>query len=1179
MRIAEWARALGGLESVQEAFSRLDHSAEWRSLPIEARAMLLAAAYRENPVKMLIVAPTYDRALQWQARLTLCGVSEGAIHQLPSGISALFEDAAPETTALSDRIGALKFLTEPEPGIVIATPQAVLERTLPREILEQAFLRIAVNEEVDSDKVIDTLNMLGYEAAEPVRIPGQYSRRGGIIDVFATGRQLPVRIELFGDTVESIRQFDPNSQRSVGQIQELSLAPSRETLFINPEDFSSGSYRDMLQPTVELEASTMSDEAGRRLEEIVTSDAKALDSRVYFDRLDLYRPIMHPDSNCAIDLLVNGLIVLDEPLELQTIAERSEDELGEALRARHERGEILRSTANDFMLPPEHLAGGERVLALCWMGDAPNWVSTGSTHEWGAASMEPYRGRADALTQTLKTWHEQGFHVVIATDQPTRARAVLGQIDLIPQELEVGASELNPGLFIVQGNLAGGCVFPELKIAVLTDQELFGVGRLKLPQKRFNEGAPIATVLDLKPGDYVVHINFGIGMFQGLVKRTVDGIEKEFLFIQYQPPDKLFVPADQLDRVQKYLNPSDVQPKINRLSGSEWQRTVGKAREEAREFARGLIKLYAQRKKVQRRPFGPDTPWQAEMEATFPWVETPSQMTAIREAKADLNLEWPMDRLICGDVGFGKTEVAIRAAFKVAQENRQVAVLCPTTILSEQHFRNFQERLAPFPVRLELLNRFRSASERREILEACKSGEIDILIGTHALLAKEIEFHDLGMVVVDEEQKFGVKQKEALKEMRVSVDVLTLSATPIPRTLSMALMDIRQMSLINDPPPGRLPIRTFVRPYSQEVVREAVLRELARGGQVYYVYNRVQGIQHIANRLQKLVPMARIGIGHGQMTESELEPVMLAFIKGEIDVLLSTTIIENGLDIPNANTMIVENADFLGLSQLYQLRGRVGRSDRQAYAYLLYQTNKELSDTGMQRLQALQEFSSLGSGYSLAFRDLQIRGAGELLGAKQHGAMASVGYEFYTQLINEEVQFLKAVADGKKPIRADEATEGLTPLPTIDLSVHALIPDKYVPDAAQRLFYYKEMMTCRTDADLDRSLAELQDRYGRAPEEVMAAFSIMRLRMRADALCIEKIDGKGGRFAVTFHEDADVSPRFFSLLTKRNREAYLSRTQFIWPIQGPPLGACEKMLDAMCQVLEEIERQRQELGV
>jgi transcription-repair coupling factor (superfamily II helicase) len=594
------------------------------------------------------------------------------------------------------------------------------------------------------------------------------------------------------------------------------------------------------------------------------------------------------------------------------------------------------------------------------------------------------------------------------------------------------------------------------------------------------------------------------------------------------------------------------------------------------------VRLYAERQQVKRRPFGPDTPWQAEMEATFPWVETPSQLQAIESTKRDLRHDVPMDRLVCGDVGFGKTEVAIRAAFKVAQEGKQVAVLCPTTILSEQHYRNFSERLGSFGTRLDLLNRFRSQKERTQILEDLTAGRLDIVIGTHALLGKEIEFKDLGLVIVDEEQRLGVKQKEALKHLRANVDVLTMSATPIPRTLSMALMDIRGMSLITDPPPGRLPVRTFVRPFSQEVVREAMLRELARGGQVFYVYNRVEGIHHVAEKLRKLVPNARIAVGHGQMTEKELEPVMIGFIKGEVDVLVSTTIVENGLDIPNANTLIVENADRFGLAQLYQLRGRVGRSDRQAYAYLMYQSHKDLSETALQRLQALQEFSSLGSGYSLAFRDLQIRGAGELLGAKQHGAMTAVGFELYTQLIQDAVAQMKAEAELGLPAedrKSGEPTATLEaqdkPLPSLDLPVVALIPDSYIPDQAQRLYFYQRMMSARTFKELGDASAEIEDRYGHPPEAVKAAFMIMHLRMRARDLGIDKIDGKGGRLAIGFANKQSVPPRVFSLLGRRKKDCYLTREQLIWPYTGDPLAATETMLEefeaAARQVQEELE--------
>lgn len=783
------------------------------------------------------------------------------------------------------------------------------------------------------------------------------------------------------------------------------------------------------------------------------------------------------------------------------------------------------------------------------------------------------------LGTTLQNWLSEGFTVLVATDQPNRARSVLSQVSVVAYEPE-SADDLplgvKGGCFLTRGNMGGGFVNPHWKFALVTDAELFGVARLRLPQKRFNEGAPIATVLDLRPGDFVVHINFGIGVFRGLTTREIDGVTKEFLFLEYAAPDKLFVPADQLDRVQKYLNPGDVAPKLNRLTGNEWHKTITKAKEDAQAFARDLVKLYAERKAVQRRPFGADTPWQSEMEATFPWVETPSQMSAIRDVKRDLQTGFPMDRLVCGDVGFGKTEVAIRAAFKVIQAGRQVAVLCPTTILSEQHYRNFSERLGSFGVRMGLLNRFRHAKERAETLEGMEKGTVDLVLGTHALLSKDVKFKDLGLMIVDEEQKFGVKQKESLKRLRTEVDVLAMSATPIPRTLSMALMDIRQMSLINDPPPGRLPIRTFVRPYANEVVREALLRELSRGGQVFYVYNRVEGIFHVAERIKKLVPTARIGVGHGQMTEAELEPVMIGFIKGEIDILISTTIVENGIDIPNSNTLIVENADRLGLSQLYQLRGRVGRSDRQAYSYFLYQ-QKDLSDGAMQRLQALQEFSSLGSGYSLAFRDLQIRGAGELIGAKQSGSMASVGYELYTQLIEEAVSALRSGLDGLP--QKVEVEEIQTPLPSYDLPLIALIPTGYISEEAQRLYYYQQMMSARSLERLSEVAGEVEDRYGHPPEAVKNAFEIMRFRMVGRDLGIDKIDGKGGRLSITFANRQAVPPRAFSIMGRLKKEAYVAREQYIWPYSGDVLRAMGEFFRRLNSALEQVEQERAELDL
>lgn len=1168
MRIGEWVRALADRSDLSPLLENTSVSSEWQSVAPEARPVLFAAAYLKNPRKTLILTASYERCLAWEAKLRLLGISPAVIRQLPSGVSALFEDATPEHNALSDRIGALRSLVEDQPCIVIAAAPAALERTLPREALEEAFIEVKPGMEINPVKLIRQLVRLGYEPQEPVRIPGQYSQRGGIIDIYAMGRDLPVRIELFGDEVESIRAFDPNSQRSVGGIQALRLAPSRETIY--PEDRVD--FSEMILDTMEREAAALNEIAEEKLREMVTADAEALTAGVYFDRLDLYRPLLHPDSGCAIDLLgLDDFLILDEPLELEAISARAEEELAEALKARTDRGEILQSTANDYMLPPEQMSVHGLIISMSAMNAMPEWLTIPHKTDVQAVSLEPYRGRAEALALTLKTWIEQGFSLVFGSDQPSRAKSVLSQVEIFTNE-EAGKGQP----LLLTGNLGGGFVFPDLRLAVVTDAELFGVARLKLPQKRFMEGAPIATVLDLKPGDYVVHINFGIGIFRGLTKRTIDGVEKEFLYIEYQAPDKLFVPADQLDRIQKYLNPGDANPKLNRLTGGEWQKTIAKAKEDAQLFARDLVKLYAERKGVQRRPFGADSPWQSEMESTFPWVETPSQLTAIHDVKRDLNQEFPMDRLVCGDVGFGKTEVAIRAAFKAIQAGKQVAVLCPTTILSEQHFRNFEERMGSFSVNLALLNRFRTAAEKRDIEKSLKSGKTEIVIGTHSILGKTMEFKDLGLVIIDEEQKFGVKQKEVLKKLRTSVDVLTLTATPIPRTLSMALMDIRQMSLINDPPPGRLPIRTFVRPYSAEVVREAILRELARGGQVYYVYNRVESINHVAERLRKLMPHARIGVGHGQMTESELEPVMIAFIKGELDILLSTTIIENGLDIPNSNTLIVENADRLGLAQLYQLRGRVGRSDRQAYAYLLYQSGKELTQNALARLQALQEFSSLGSGYSLAFRDLQIRGAGELLGAKQHGSMASVGYELYTQLIEDAVKALRSSLDGTLPadIAPVDPLAGHTPLPSFDIPVPALLPEAYIRDQAQRLYYYQQLMTCKSLSQLTEVAGEIEDRYGRPPLPAKNAFDIMILRLLGRDLFFDKLDAKGGRISVSFTNRQRISPRVFSILGRKQRDCYLTRDSFIWPFTGDALQAVDRMVSMFRAAVEEVEEAR-----
>ena len=1113
---------------------------QWSSVPTDAATSLVASAYLnaedKRDRKLLIVTAGYDSALQWEARLALLGVPPGAIHHLPSGQGGLYDDGAPEINALSARAAALAALLSDDACIVLASPQSALERTLPPAQFAAAIVSLKLEDEVDISEVGHKLVALGYENEEPVRRPGTFSRRGGILDIYPVGSDFPYRVEFFGDFVESIRTFDAETQRSLSPSKGLKLAPVRS---VSPE---------MLQASLAEIRKRLDTEAHGQKEELrekIEADLGAIEAGLFFDRLELYLPFQSgADSQapkCAIDYLGEGVLILEEPIELEAAAMQAEDDLMSALRNRHVRSEVLSPEGMHFQLPVSELARPERLVAITALGGVPEWLKVVETEDFGISSLAPYRGRAESLAQAIVNWRAAGMQMVLATDQPTRARQVLSQIDVpilegIPETVGPEAP-----LSMLHGNLAGGFVWPEKKLVLLTDAELFGVGRLRLPQRRFQEGAPIATVLDLKPGDYVVHIQFGIGIFQGLVTREVEGKEKEFLRIDYKAPDKLLLPTDQLDRIQKYLAPSDAPPAIYRIAGGEWQRTLKAAKKKAEDLARDLIAIYAKRTQASRPAFDAETPWQSEMEATFPWIETKSQLKAINEVKRDLQKGYPMDRLVCGDVGFGKTEVAVRAAFLVAQAGKQVAVLCPTTILADQHFETFRERLSPYPIQLHLLNRFRAAKQKKATLEGLKDGSVDIVIGTHSLLQKGVEFQNLGLVIVDEEQRFGVKHKEVLKQMRASADFLTLTATPIPRTLNMSLMGLRAMSLITDPPPGRLPVRTYLRPYGPDVVREAVLRELARGGQIYYVYNRIDGIQHVAEKLRQLAPKARIAVGHGQMTADELEPMMNAFFHGEVDILLSTTIIENGLDNANANTLIVEDADKLGLAQLYQLRGRVGRSDRQAYAYLLYRGGKKLTDNALARLKSLQEFSDLGSGYSLAFRDLQIRGAGELLGAQQHGTMQSIGYELYARLINEAVAQLKnaydeggAVAARLTAVDIDETPEFDT-LPTVDLPAAAYIPHRYIEDESQRLYYYKHLMEARSEEAILEVEEELKDRYGPLPEEIETAAWLIRLRLRCRELGITKVDGRFGKMTLQLAKGREIPLKVVHSLEKQQK--------------------------------------------
>jgi transcription-repair coupling factor (superfamily II helicase) len=1126
----------------------------WREACLESRPVLLASWLAEQSQPVVILTPSLARAEQWLAVLLRLGLPESRLLRLPSSLTPLLEPTGVEQETLHERLRAMHALYRGEAVCILTPIAAALQRTMPPALFEAELVRLRLPDAeppdahewltyIEPDALLRRLTEDGYEYQEPVRLPGHFARRGGIVDVFPMGAELPVRIEFWGDEIASLRLFEPATQRSIKQIRHAAIPPAREAPMGTPE--VAERVRAEWEARIACQPAALQPTLRQNLED----DLRPLMQGAPFDRLELYLPWLLPARACLLDYLpASGWLVLDEPLMLNTAYDRALEELSQSLRSRAERGDIPPLQPDEYMEPftrvEQHRAClllGDPMLA----GGKP--FPTTRQHELGTRALRTAGGTVADLWQRVYRWQQAGYKIVIATDRPTQVRKALQEASL------EGSVEL------FQGNLGGGFVWDAEKFALLTDGELFESHRLRLPPRRFTEGVPITSIMDLQPGDYVVHIYHGVGVFRGLTTLERDGVKREYLLIEYAHPDRIFVPVDQLDRIQKYLAPDDKPPEIKRLNSLMWARTVARARQKAKEVAEELVRIYALREKATRPPYGEDAPWQAEMEAMFPYIETDGQMRAIGEVKADLESPHPMDRLLIGDVGFGKTEVALRAAFKAILAGRQVALMCPTTILAYQHYQTFKERFEPFGVQVALLSRLISPAEQKRILHGLKTGAVDMVIGTHRLLSDDVQFKNLGLVIIDEEQRFGVMQKEKFKKLRGTVDVLSMSATPIPRTLYMALTEIRDMSMITDPPPGRLPIRTVVAPYTDWMTREAILRELQRDGQVFYVVPRIQGITHVAARLQGLVPHARIAIAHGQMPARDVEETVLAFYNREYDVLVSTTIIENGLDMPNVNTLIVEGAERFGLGQLYQLRGRVGRSDRQAYAYFLYRAGK-LTEKAEDRLQALREFSHLGSGFALAMRDLEIRGAGNLLGEEQHGAMRSVGLELYQAMLRDAIRRLR---QGETHWSLDAPVEEELP-DASKLPVHAYIPHEYIQDVAQRLGYYKRIAGSRTREELKSLVRELRDRYGELPTPLKNLIRLMEQRILAHALGVQSIGVEGKRLVLRFKPDRKLKARWQLALQQAIRGI---RTQ---PDQiSAPLG--EHPLETLMQVLGELK--------
>ncbi len=1031
----------------------------------------------------------------------------------------LYERAPWPREVVCDRLAALATLANPpaSPPIVVASVRALLQRTLPPRSFRANLRTLKKGQNIGVGKTLLAWIAMGYERATVVEAPGQFSARGGILDIFPPASPYPIRIELFGEEIESLRKFDPGLQRSQDALDQAVITPASEGMARHGQQAAEriGTWNTEHLP----------EDIASNLER----DLASLQNGDPFTGIEFYLPYFYSEPASLLNYLEeDGLVALDEPGEVADVWSELEEQ---AVELRDQAGEAGTLPPN-YPLPYitwdewSETCAHHRVLALGGDQDLhhPDPLST--------AFVPPPRfgGQLKPVLDHVMQARTMGDTTVVVTRQAQRLAELWAEREHYHAPLMdiVGSPEEHQVTF-VQGALPDGWMLsvergrPEwsetdFTLHVLTDGEIFGWVRPQ-PRRRAKPKAitPEAFFSDMQPGDYVVHIEHGVGAFQGLVTLTVEGVSREYLAVQYAGADRLYVPIHQADRLSKYIGSEDHPPALQRLGTAEWEHVKARAQAAAAEVAKELLDLYATRELVAGHAFTGDSTWQQELEASFPYVETEDQLRAIKEVKADLERPRPMDRLICGDVGYGKTEVALRAAFKAVQDGKQVAVLVPTTVLAQQHYGTFQSRLAPFPVAVEMLSRFRSPREQRAILERLRQGQVDIVIGTHRLLQKDVQFKDMGLLVIDEEQRFGVTHKEQLKKMRTEVDVLTLTATPIPRTLYMSLTGVRDISTIDTPPEERLPVATYVGQHDDHLIRSAILRELDRGGQVYFVHNRVQGIEQVRRRLAQVVPEAKIAIGHGQMDEDKLENVMVDFVAGRLDVLLCTSIIESGLDIPNANTLIVNRADMFGLAQLYQLRGRVGRGAARAYAYFLYDREGRLTDDARKRLETIREATELGMGYSIAMRDLEIRGAGELLGHRQSGHIAAVGFDLYTRLLSRAVEEMRAVREGKAPPPPPISSV------TIDLPLAAYLPTDYVADDTLRLQLYRRLGGLASNDAIAEIEQELQDRFGPLPEPTQALMFQLRVKVLAQKAGASSITLEGGQMVIKSDrlQDAD----------------------------------------------------------
>ncbi len=1070
----------------------------------ESRCAPIISDILKEERQSLIITASAARATRLASDLSFFSARE--ILVLPQEDQVFLRYEAKNHDQLIERLKILKALATKENCIVIAPVSAAVKKITPHASFASASVKIGLGDDLDLANLRETLVKMGYERMEIVDTKGQFSIRGGILDVFTPDGDLPYRIELFDTEVDSIRSFDMNTQRSVENLQSVEIFPA-EHMLADQAMFAEAAA--LLHKEYTAQAKRLYkkgeafEESAQRLEKRRDELCEYIQNVSNLQLLENYLHYFYQTTEYLWDYLEEGPVIVDDPDRICEFLDARSGELKEDFKVLLERGQVvpkdmeLLSGREDFYRIYEK----ETVYVLTPFTKTVKGVDRLSAVQTvKSRQMVEFGGRMELLEAELKNYVKKHYKIVIAASTKERLDNLKEFTD------RIGLLEK---ITFAEGTLSAGMEFPEEKICYISENDIFSGQNLKRKKrkKKKTKSEQMQSFADMKSGDYVVHENHGIGRFLGLEQLTVQGEQKDYLKIKYAGNDMLYVPVEQMDMIQKYIGTDGASPKIHKLSGGEWKQTKAKAKAAIAEMAQELLQLYAQRKMQKGHGFSKDTVWQKEFEDAFPYTETDDQLRSIEEIKEDMERSQAMDRLLCGDVGFGKTEVAARALFKCIADGKQAAVLVPTTILANQHYYTLKERFEQFPLKVEMLSRFRSDAQQAQIIDALGKGQVDLVIGTHRLLSKDVTFKDLGLLVIDEEQRFGVAHKEKIKQIKQNVDVLTLSATPIPRTLNMSLTGIKDMSVIDEPPEERYPVQTYVMEQEDAAIREMITRELDRGGQVFVVYNRVRGINKLADNIRNLVPFARVCVGHGQMNEHALEDVMLSFINGEYNVLVATTIIESGIDISNANTMIIIDADKYGLSQLYQLRGRVGRSNRMAYAYLMYQKDKVLTEVAEKRLKAIREFTEFGAGFKVAMRDLEIRGAGNLLGSEQSGHMMNIGYELYCKLVDDAIRGLQGevVSDRQEEI-------------SVELAVTANIPGWYIENETLKLQMYKKIATVATEHDEDEIIDEMMDRFGDVPRETLNLIRVSRIRSLAEELAVARIYEQQGKVIVAFGE-------------------------------------------------------------